>query len=176
MKSAGKLFWRMFSHLGLAARSQSTHTQKPPWDSPRLITSESEGPFALGWGGYSHCNRELGGGLRGTPQKEEEGCRETQWAREAMATIPLWGLSQIWSCPGPGAGQAGRRPVSGLGLCVFVLKVPRRRDHWPFLAWALRASGNSSRTIISGGMCYSSIFSESQAGSHKIRIVCLWPP
>lgn len=93
-----------------------------------------------------------------------------------MATIPLWGLSQIWSCPGPGAGQAGRRPVSGLGLCVFVLKVPRRRDHWPFLAWALRASGNSSRTIISGGMCYSAIFSESQAGSRKIRIVCLWPP
>lgn len=92
-----------------------------------------------------------------------------------MATVPLWGLSQIWSCPGLGAGQAGRWPARGLGLCVFVLKVPRRRDHWPFLAWALRASGNSSRTIISGGMCYSPIFSESQTGSHKIRNVRLWP-
>lgn len=156
----------MFSHLGLAAKWQSTYTQKPPRDSPQLITSESEGPFALEGGGYSHCNRELGGGLRGTPQKGKEGCRETQWAREAVATVSLWGLSQIWSCPGLGAGQVGRWPARGLGLCVFVLKVPRRRDHWPFLAWARRASGNSSRTIISGGMCYSPIFSESQTGSH----------
>ena len=100
----------MFSHLGLAARSQSTYTQKPPRDSPQLITSESDGPFALEGGGYSHCNRELGGGPRGTPQKEEEGCRETQWAREAVATAPCGASAR--SGPVPGRGRAGGQMAS----------------------------------------------------------------
>lgn len=133
--------------------------------------TETEGLFALkdgGWeGGYSHRNRELRG-------------------RISAPTFPprMKGYTGGLSEPGKWCQLflcgASARPGSalgwGLGLCaIFVLTVPRHRDHWPFLAWALRASGNSSRTIISGGMCSSSILPESQAVSLKMRNVPLWP-
>ena len=73
-----------------------------PWDALVIATetgSQEEGPG-------------------GPPEKEEEVCRATQRAREAMATVSLWGLSQAWFCSGPGAGQAGRQPARGLGLCA----------------------------------------------------------
>lgn len=81
--------------------------------------------------------------------------------------------------PGPdllwAGGRAGSQWESWASV-AFVLKVSRHRDHWPFLAWALGASGNSSRTIILGRTCYSSIFPESQAASQKIKNVPLRPP
>lgn len=41
----------------------------------------------------------------------------TQWTREVVLTVPLWGLSLARICSGLGAGQAGRQPAGGLGLC-----------------------------------------------------------
>lgn len=74
--------------------------------------------------------------------------------------------------PGPALGQGLGRQAGGQqkgwASVLFVLKVPRHRHHWPFLAWALGASGNDSRTIISGGMCYFPTFPESQAVSCEI--------
>ena len=92
-------------------------------------------------------------GPEGPPRRRKRGVGklngpEKQWQPLPVGPQPDLVLSRA------GAGQAGRWPAGGLGLRAFVPKVPRRRDHWPFLAWALRASGNSSRTIISGGMCY----------------------
>lgn len=81
-----------------------------------------------------------------------------------MSTVPLWSLSQAWFCSGQGPGRWEGSQGEGWTSLPFVLKVPRHRDHRPFLAWSLRASGNSFRTIISGGMCYSSILPESRAG------------
>lgn len=92
-------------------------------------------------------------GPEGPPRRRKRGVGklngpEKQWQPLPVGPQPDLVLSRA------GAGQAGRWPAGGLGLRAFVPKVPRRRDHWPFLAWALRATGNSSRTIISGGMCY----------------------
>lgn len=100
----------------------------------------------------------------------------TQWTREVVLTVPLWGLAWPGSALGWGPGRRAGSQREGWASVAFVLKVSRHRDHWPFLAWALRASGNSSRTIILGGMCYSSIFPESQAASQKIKNVPLQPP
>ena len=92
-------------------------------------------------------------GPEGPPRRRKRGVGKLngpeQWQPLPVGPQPDLVLSRA------GAGQEGRWPAGGLGLHTFVPKVPRRRDHWPFLAWALRASGNSSRTIISGGMCYS---------------------
>lgn len=90
--------------------------------------------------------------------------------------FPCGASARPGSALGGGPGRRAGGQQEGWVSLLFVLKVPRRRDHWPFLAWALRASGNSSRTIISGGMCCSSISSESQAVSHHMRNVPLRPP
>ena len=116
----------MFSHLGLAARSQSTYT-KASLGQSRLITSESEGPFALGWGGYSHGNRELGGGLRGTPRKEEEGCRETQGQRSdgnRSLVGPQPDLILPWA-GGRAGGQTASKRAGPLRICPEGTQAPR---------------------------------------------------
>lgn len=104
------------------------------------------------------------GGIRTRPThpKEEEEPGGTQCTREVVSTVPSWGL--------------GKQPERGRDVSAVVLKVPRHPDHWPFLALALRDFGNSSRTIISGGMCYSSILPESQSVSHEIGGGPLRPP
>ena len=97
----------------------------------------------------------------GKQQYQQFPCGASAWPGSALG----WG---------PGRRAASQR--EGWDSAPLVLKVPRHRDHWPFLAWAPRASGNSSRTIILGGMCYSSILPESQAVSQKIKNAPLWPP
>lgn len=111
--------------------------------------------FCLGWRGY----------LTETwsQRRDQNPPHPPQGGRGAWGNSVHQGGGVNSSFVGP--GQAARERAGR--LCV-VLKVPRHPDHWPFLALALRDFGNSSRTIISGGMCYSSILPESQAVSHEI--------
>lgn len=56
---------------------------------------------------------------RAPPKEVEERCGGTQRTRGAVVTVPLWHLILAWICSGLGAGQAGRQPARGLGLCAI---------------------------------------------------------
>lgn len=139
------------------------------------IVTESEGHFA--WGGLAISLKPgARGGIRTPPApilRRKRSLGELsgpgKWCQQFLR-----GAS---AKPGSDLGWGlGKRPERGLDVSAVVLKVPRHPDHWPFLALALRAFGNSSRTIISGGMFYSSILPESQAVSHEIGRGSLRPP
>lgn len=132
----------------------------------------------LPWGGVVTAT-ETGSqeeGSEGPRRRRKRGVGKLSGPEKQWQPFPCGASARPASVLGRGPGRQAGGQQEGWTSTPFVLKVPRRRDHWPFLAWALRASGNSSRTIISGGMCYSSIFPESQAVSHKIRNVSLRPP
>lgn len=76
-------------------------------------------PFCPGVGWLSLLKQEAKRRYQRVPKEVEERCGGTQQTRGAVLIVPLWGLSLAWICSGLGAGQAGRQPARGLGLCAI---------------------------------------------------------